>query len=278
MSIPASTSRPTLGSIQRRPPYTHTLPAPIVFRAEEMPLHVSYPMHQHSWGEFVYAFSGVIEIQHLESHYLAPPQFGIWLPPGTVHNGLNRQEALFSSIYVTAELCAALPQDTCVLALSPLARALLEHLRRNPPDLAPTPQSQRLLQVLVDQMALARCVGSYLPRSQDPMLASILNMLEENPGDERSLAELAAAHHTTERTLSRRCQRDLDMSFAEWRQRLRVVKALPLLESGAKVESIALDLGYASASAFIAMFRRMTGVTPNEHRRLGSPDKTSKML
>ena len=78
--------------------------------------------------------------------------------------------------------------------------------------------------------------------------------------------------------ICRRCQRDLDMSFAEWRQRLCVVKALPLLESGAKVESIALDLGYASASAFIAMFKRMTGVTPNEHRRLGGPDKTSKML
>jgi AraC-like DNA-binding protein len=32
------------------------------------------------------------------------------------------------------------------------------------------------------------------------------------------------------------------------------------------VATIALDLGYASASAFIAMFRRMTGVTPDEQR------------
>lgn len=57
------------------------------------------------------------------------------------------------------------------------------------------------------------------------------------------------------------------MPFARCRQRLRVVKATPRLAAGEKVESIALDLGYATTSAFIVMFRRMTGVTPDEHHR-----------
>ena len=39
------------------------------------------------------------------------------------------------------------------------------------------------------------------------------------------------------------------------------------LEAGDKVESIALDLGYGSASAFITMFRRLMNVTPDEFRR-----------
>jgi len=65
----------------------------------------------------------------------------------------------------------------------------------------------------------------------------------------------------------RRCQRDLGMSLAQWRQRLRVVKAMGLLESGQTVETIALDLGYASASAFISMFKRLTGATPDEFRK-----------
>ena len=73
--------------------------------------------------------------------------------------------------------------------------------------------------------------------------------------------------HSTERTLARRCRRDLGMGFAEWRQRLRIVRALPRLEAGEKVASVALDLGYASASAFIAMFRRVTGATPREAGR-----------
>jgi AraC-like DNA-binding protein len=91
--------------------------------------------------------------------------------------------------------------------------------------------------------------------------------LEADPGDERSLADWAAQVHSTERTLARRCRRDLGMGFAEWRQRLRIVRALPRLEAGEKVASVALDLGYASASAFIAMFRRVTGATPREAGR-----------
>ena len=63
--------------------------------------------------------------------------------------------------------------------------------------------------------------GSYLPGSDDPALAAVLRALQMHPGDNRSLAELAESVHTTERTL-RRCQRDLGMPLAAWRQRLRV--------------------------------------------------------
>jgi AraC-like DNA-binding protein len=56
------------------------------------------------------------------------------------------------------------------------------------------------------------------------------------------------------------------MPFSEWKQRLRVVKAMPRLEANEKVEHISAKLGYSNASAFIAMFRRMTGVTPDEYR------------
>ena len=102
------------------------------------------------------------------------------------------------------------------------------------------------------------------------MLAPVLQALSADPGDNRTQAELASAFHATERTLDRRCQRDLGMGLSEWRQRLRVVKALPRLQAGDKIEAIALDLGYASASAFIAMFRRLTNVTPDEFRK-GAP-------
>jgi AraC-like DNA-binding protein len=40
-----------------------------------------------------------------------------------------------------------------------------------------------------------------------------------------------------------------------------------LLEDGETVENIAHDLGYSTASAFIAMFRRLMGVTPDDYRR-----------
>ncbi|HVL76296.1 MAG TPA: helix-turn-helix transcriptional regulator [Noviherbaspirillum sp.] len=249
------------------PLFSEAFRTPIVFRAASIPADGAYPVHRHTWGEFVYSFSGVIEVRIGARQYLAPPQYGIWLPPDVEHQGLNRYEACHSSLYVAATLCEGLPHEACALTVSPLVRAMLEHLREHPPQWPHSAQDGRLLQVVVDQLGSAARAGSYLPTTEDPLLGAVLAMLEADPGDTRSVAQLAQAVHTTERTLVRRCQRELGMSLSEWRQRLRVVKAMPLLEAGEKIEAIALDLGYGSASAFIAMFRRLMGVTPDEYRR-----------
>ena len=248
-------------------PFTDALPGEIVFRAAQMPADAAYPHHRHHWGEFVYAFSGVMEVQLATEHYLIPPQYGLWLPPDVDHTGMNRQEASFCSVYVVPERTDRMPAQVCALTVSPLLHGLLEHLRQTPPVLAHGAPHDRLLQVVLDQLEMAPATGSYLPASDDPLLAPVLRALEAAPGDSRSVAEWAAFVHTTERTLMRRCQSQLGMTLAEWRQRLRTVKAMARLKAGEKVEHIAQDLGYVSTSAFIAMFRRLSGVTPDGYRK-----------
>jgi len=243
------------------PPFTETLPAPVFCRTEHMPAHARYAPMRHPWGEFVYSFSGVTEVKAGAQHYLVPPQQGVWIAPQTEHTGLNHQQTVYCSVYVSLALCATLPAQSCVVLVSPLLRAILTHLRTLP-DAADSPERTRLLRVLVDQLAGCATAGSYIPHSADPELDAVLQALREQPADNRSLAQLAAAFHFSERTLMRRCQRELGMSLTEWRQRLRVVRALPRLCAGHSVEAVALDLGYATSSAFIAMFRRLTGSSP----------------
>lgn len=244
-----------------------TLPAPIMFRAAQVPAGGLYPQHHHAWGEFVYAFSGVMEVKLRDHHYLAPSQYGIWLPPGVEHVGQNRQAAWHCSVYVAPRYAQGLPAVACALSVNPLVRAILEHLCQRSNEQTDGPSDMRLLHVLVDQLGELPQAGSYLPGSDDPALGSVLRALQASPGDKRPLAELAQAVHMTERTLLRRCQRELGMPLAAWRQRLRVISAMPQLESGRSVESIALELGYNSASAFIAMFKKQTGFTPNAVRK-----------
>lgn len=255
----------------RQPPFGTTLPAPIVFRSVSVLADTVYPRHLHEWGEFVYSFSGVMEIELAQQQYLAPPQYGLWLPPQTAHVAFNRHAASHCSLYVDKSLCEQLPKVTCALTVSPFMRALLEELRRNQPAIPGTPREQRLLRVLVDLLEQADCAGTYLPTSNDPLLRPVLLALQANPGDSRTIAEFAALNHTTERTLMRRCQRDLSMSFVEWRQRLKVLASLARLDKGETVETIGLDLGYSSASAFISMFRRLMGTTPDDYRKGNRP-------
>lgn len=249
------------------PPFTDKIPTPIYFRSALVPASATYPVHQHPWGEFVYSFSGVMEVKLANDHFLAPPQYGVWLPPNVEHVGLNRQEACHCSLYIAQDLCDRLPAKACALTISPLIRALLDELRAAPPELPHTEEDTRILHVLVDKLSQTSRVGTYLPGSNDPVLSPILTALERNPADPRSLSDWARLVNATERTLLRRCHRDLGMSLAQWKQRLKVMCSLQLLRDGANVETVAFDLGYSSSSSFISMFRKLTGETPDEYRR-----------
>ncbi|CAM4198153.1 AraC family transcriptional regulator [Acinetobacter pragensis] len=226
-----------------------------------------YPAHGHAWGEFIYAFNGVMEVNIDQVDYITPPPYGIWLPPNLQHSGLNRTAVSHGTLYVHECLCSQMPQQAGILLSSNLVSAIFEHLRQN---LLPenSPEYQRLLQVLLDQLQRAQLVSSYLPHSSHPALSQILDYLHQHPANNSPLLRLAQQANMTERTLARCCLKELGMSLHEWRQRLKVIKAMTLLTEGKKVESIALDLGYANASAFINMFKRWMNLTPDQFRKL----------
>ena len=59
------------------------------------------------------------------------------------------------------------------------------------------------------------------------------------------------------------------MTFGAWRQRLRLLTAMTLLEKGTPIASVAAKTGFASPSAFIAFFKRSTGLPPGRYFRQG---------
>ena len=246
-------------------PFTDTLPVPLYFNLCVIPEGGTYPSHKHPWGDFIYSFQGVIEIFLGGKNHLVPPQYGIWIPPGLEHLGVSRKAAEHCSFYVDEKLSRLMPQEPRPLLVSPFIRAILQYLRgENRP--AEDEECQRVLRVLFDQLKKAPVPETYLPAAHDPALSRLLYDLEENPGDERPLQELSRSVNLTERTLARRCQKELGMPLGEWRNRLRVIKALPLLKEGWSVEAIAFEFGYSGPSAFIAMFKRVTGHTPARYR------------
>lgn len=244
----------------RQPPYHDHLPGPVFFRLEHMPENATYPIMRHPWGEFVYSFSGVTELRSEGQHLLAAPHMGFWIPPGVQHVGFNRRAAVHFSAYISKELCSGMPDRICSLLVSPLLRAILDNLEDT--VFTGSEQQSRLLRVMVDQVAVCEIADSFVPESDDRQLTRLLQALRDNPADGRNNAELARAFGLSQRTLVRRCSDELGMSLGEWRQRLRVMQAISLLQDGQTVESVALDLGYSTASSFIAMFRRITGNSP----------------
>ena len=238
-------------------------PRPVLYRRGEMPEQTCYPVHSHAWGEFLYSFSGVIEISIQHKRYLVLPNYGIWVPPNTPHGYRNTKRAQHCRVYIAWDFCVEFCMLPCSVQMSPLMRSMLAHLR-DTEGFRTSDEQDRFLHVFMDQLRSAPCIDSYLPVSAAPQLAELLLELEENPGDNRTVKELALARGMTDRTLARKCQKELGITLLEWRQRLRAIKALMMLEDGVSVEHIALEFGYSSSSAFIAMFKRVMGKTPAE--------------
>lgn len=75
-----------------------------------------------------------------------------------------------------------------------------------------------------------------------------------------------------ERTLKRRFKAATGSSVIDYVQNLRVEEAKRLLETGGTpLEDIAAEVGYENAAFFRRLFRRCTGLTPGDYRRMFAP-------
>jgi transcriptional regulator GlxA family with amidase domain len=105
------------------------------------------------------------------------------------------------------------------------------------------------------------------PTFQSATLEPVLLWIEENAHSDLALADIAAAAHTSVRTLNRRFHQETGQSPMQWLGGVRIRHAQELLETtDYGVERIARQVGFPSPSNFRALFRRAAGVTPHAYR------------
>lgn len=104
-------------------------------------------------------------------------------------------------------------------------------------------------------------------RADDPQIRAFERCVLANLDRTLTVRELAAAAATTPRTLARRLASTLDTTPLRFAQRLKVERAVHLLETtDAPVDAIARSVGYADPAAFRRVLRRETGKAPRELR------------
>ncbi|MGN9780203.1 AraC family transcriptional regulator [Nonomuraea sp. ZG12] len=213
--------------------------------------------HRHDTHQIVYACRGVLSVTTDAGTWVAPANRAIWIPAGTVHEHRAHGSTDLRLVGLTSDpLGLARP---AVLAVEPLLRELIIAYTADPGDGA---ERDRLLAVLLDRLRRSPERPFHLPTARDPRLAAVCAMLGDDPADGRTLAQLAAQAGTSGRTLARLCRAELGMTFPQWRTQLRLQRALLLLADGMSVTAVAHRCGWASASAFIDVFRRALGYTP----------------
>jgi AraC-like DNA-binding protein len=241
------------------------VPRPIVARAATYPSGHVIPPHQHRRAQLVYASAGVMTVTTERGVWVVPPQRAVWVPALMTHQIRASGPLAMRSLYIQSEATAELPSECCVVAVPPLLRELILYAVTRPRLYELGSADERLMSVILDQIRSLPVAPLHLPMPRDPRLQIITTALTANPDDTRPLAAWARAAGASARTLARLFVAETGMSFRHWRQQARLLEALRRLARREPVTMVALDLGYESPSAFIAMFKRAVGTTPGQY-------------
>ena len=201
--------------------------------------------------------------------WIVPPNRALWVPAGVQHEiraiGAVRMRTLYSS----ARLGALLPPgDACALVtVAPLLQALIADLIDVQTEGRRRTRERHIVALILDEVRALSTMPLCLPWPGASRLRPVCEALGAEPGSDLTSAEWAARFGFSSRTLERDFLRSFGMTFGRWRQQLRLLSALERLSLGEPVTRVALDLGYASPSAFSAMFRRALGTTPSAYFR-----------
>jgi AraC-like DNA-binding protein len=129
-------------------------------------------------------------------------------------------------------------------------------------------ERERLLTaLLLDELrgAAMQPLGVPLPPAHtgDKRLRALCEAVLRAPAQRATLAQWAADVGASERTMARLFREQLGTSYQQWRQQAVLAHALPLLARGLPVGRVAAASGYASESAFTAMFKAAMGQPPS---------------
>jgi AraC-like DNA-binding protein len=241
------------------------LPSSVTTLAYEFAHGHVIPEHFHPEDQLVYACHGVMTVRTDQGTWVVPAQRAVWIPALTPHSIAMSGAVSMRTLYLRARMVRRLPRTCCVVNVSTLLQELLLHTCTHPTLSRRSKTHAHLIDLLVDQLEMVRAIPLQLPSLSDARAVRVAEILQRNLGDSYSLEKACKRAGASKRTIERLFQQETHLSLGKWRQQLRLMRSLQLLAAGEKITHAALEAGYSTPSAFIAMFRRALGTTPGRY-------------
>lgn len=221
--------------------------------------------HHHQEDQLVYACRGVMTVRTKDGTWVVPAQRAVWIPAWTRHSIVMAGNVSMRTLYFRTQLVKHLPRNCCVVNVSPLLQELILHACKIRELNRRSKTHAHLVDFMMDLLQSAKTIPLQLPMPADPRAARVATFLQQDPADSNGLEEACKQAGASKRTIERIFQQQTRLSVGKWRQQLRLMRSLQLLASGEKITHAALEAGYSTPSAFIAMFRKALGTTPRRY-------------
>jgi AraC-like DNA-binding protein/quercetin dioxygenase-like cupin family protein len=226
-----------------------------------MPAGTRFDWHTHQDHQLAWAASGVLTVLTAEATWVLPPTRALWIPAGLPHEtASDGGRATMRSLYIRPGLFpVSWSERPTPVGTSPLLAELIGYLGQPDLDAVQRAHAETLLADLLRPVPVTT-IGVRLPTSVTAR--RVAEALRAEPADRRTLRDWGHEVGASERTLARAFTAEAGLPFGRWRTRLRLQAALSMLAAGDPVSRVAGRVGYDTASAFVAAFRRETGQTP----------------
>jgi len=229
-----------------------------------MPAGLVFDWHTHTDHQLAWAASGVLTVRTREAAWVLPPTRALWIPAGLRHETLSAGAATMRTLYIRPGLCPVSWPDCTPVAATPLLAELIGYLEDPGLDRGRRAHAETLL---VDLLKPVTMTTIEVRMPEEERARQVAQALTDDPADSRTLAEWGRQVGASSRTLARAFVAGTGLPFGRWRALLRLQAAMPALAVGEPVGNVARHVGYESVSAFVAAFRRETGLTPAAYFR-----------
>jgi AraC-like DNA-binding protein len=216
------------------------------------------------------ASAGALRLEAQGQEWLLPPARAALIEAGRPIRVSIPQPVTTASILFDTGFAPVPPAPLTVFDLTPLARALVAECGAwGQSEELLTPYAATLFGALapLTRRLAERPSPVVVPSGQSAQLRRALKLTAERLTGEVRFEDVAREVGLAPRSLARRFEDEIGMTWRAVVRRMRVLRAIEELASGdAPVTKIAFTVGYTSLPAFNAAFRELTGRTPTESR------------
>lgn len=222
--------------------------------------------HCHAQIQFIHATCGLMRVTTAQGSWVVPPGHGLWVPAAVAHDIRMTGEVQMRTLFIDPGALGFDVPVCQVVQVSALVRELILAAIGSVGAASREARDQHLLGLLFAELQVAPPLSTHVPLPRQPRLKALCEAFVADPSRESCLQDWADQSSMSSRTLARLFQRELGMTFGEWRTRTRLILSLQRLALGKTILEVALEHGYQSPSAFSAMFKRELGHAPSQYQ------------
>lgn len=242
---------------------------------------VSCVLHVQRDMEIVYVAEGRLNMRIGEAHYIVEAGQIIFVEPYELHSFSAEMSNLSCVIEFRPELVpemfSVLKMHTPQSRICTPDRCVLQYLDYLLPDRTRIENDihhagqmeESYIRCIADVLChefLTRCTFLPVEKKYDDLYIGALHIISRDIDQHLSLSYVARQLGICPETLCRKFAEQTHMTFVEYVQYVRVLRAAEFLREGRSIADAAMCAGFGSLSSFNRTFKKITGKTPSAYR------------